>query len=713
LSENRDFARTNGLAAPAAASPRAIRPQADARTLDPDEVVERENQARSARLRRALALAILASTALLVAIGVATYTAVERSMRSLRATSLKSTLDVQSKTIDVWIAGQQIAIERLARNQRVREHVATLAAIAARSGTVPERYCAAPARRPLVEELDDAFSGTGAIGFNIIDRTGRIIASSFREYCGLSMRQERFGRELDAVFRSETVFVHPVLDTERLEQPPTARVLPHPTVWIETPVFDAGQQVIAALSVGLNAHDQFAAILAAGRSGDTGETYAIDRRGQMLSDSRFTATLVAQGRVAPGEHTMLSLPVRPPGAPAGEFTRLTAAALAGIDSGTAAGLLTAPYPGYYGFDMIGAWRWLPEHDLAIVVELSATEAYAPLQVLRVAFGAVFGALILAVVAALKSWFSAAQQRGKNGEGRRIGPYRLERRIGQGGVANVYLASHELLKRPTAIKLLKPSRATDEMTARFEREARLASQLTHPNMVEIFDYGHAPGGVLYYAMEYLEGTTVGELVQRGGALPVPRAVYLLRQVCAGLAEAHGKGLVHRDISATNIMVCRYGGEYDFVKILDFGLVKSVARHEYSQTITRSLRLLGTPLYMAPERLRDPADVDARTDIYAVGVVAFLMLTGRKMFTTDDELALTSAVLNETPPRVSTAAPQPVPEALDELVAACVQKRREDRPRHIADLALTLQRIAQSASWTQADAEAAWRATATPA
>jgi len=692
--------------AQAAAEARADGPEADLRTLDPDEVVERENQARRARLRLTLALAILASTVVLGAIGVATYAAVERSVRSLRAAALRSTLEVQSKTIEVWIAGQKVAIERLARNQRVREHVGTLAAIAAQAGSIPEQYCAAPARRPLVDELDDAFSGTGAIGVNIIDRSGRIIASSIREYCGLSLRRERFAKELDAVFQGETVFVHPASDAERLQRLPAGATPEQPAVWIETAVTDAGGRVVAALSVGLHAHDQFAAILSAARSGDTGEVYALDRRGTMLSESRFTGELVRLGRLAPGELSMLSLAVSPPGAPAGALTPLAGAALAGADSGTTEGLLMDAYPGYYGREVVGAWRWLPRRDMAIIVEMSAAEAYAPLQVLRLAFSTVFGALILAVVAALASWFSAAQRRGN--EGRRIGPYQLGERIGQGGVANIYLASHELLKRPTAIKLLKPSRATDEMTARFEREARLASQLTHPNMVEIFDYGHGPGGVLYYAMEYLEGSTIGELVLRGGAMPVARAVYLLRQVCAGLAEAHGKGLVHRDVSATNIMVCRYGGEYDFVKILDFGLVKSVTRHELSQTITRSLRLLGTPVYMAPERLRDPADVDARADIYAVGAVAFLLLTGRKIFTTDDELALTSAVLNETPPRVRAVAPQPVPEALDELVAACLQKRREDRPQHITDLARTLERIALSMPWTQRDAEAAWSA-----
>jgi serine/threonine-protein kinase len=291
--------------------------------------------------------------------------------------------------------------------------------------------------------------------------------------------------------------------------------------------------------------------------------------------------------------------------------------------------------------------------------------------------------------------------------RRLGAYLLGERIGEGGHANVYLATHDLLKRPTAVKLLKSTRATDEMVARFEREAKLASQLNHPNTVQIFDYGISPDGTFYYAMEYLEGTTVGEIVVNSGPMPVARAVHLLRQVCAALAEVHGKGLVHRDISATNIMACRQGGEYDFVKVLDFGLVKRVSE-PHTHTITRTLRILGTPLYMAPERLRNPADVDGRADIYALGAVAYVMLTGRKVFDASDELSMTSLVLNEIPPRVSKCAEQPIPPELDDLIAACLEKRRDDRPAHIDDVMQVLDAIARESPWSQRDAEAAWRA-----
>jgi serine/threonine-protein kinase len=193
------------------------------------------------------------------------------------------------------------------------------------------------------------------------------------------------------------------------------------------------------------------------------------------------------------------------------------------------------------------------------------------------------------------------------------------------------------------------------------------------------------------------------------VPVARTVHILRQVCAGLAAAHARGLVHRDVKPENIMVCRRGAEHDVVKLLDFGLVKSLDS-EHSRDLTRSLRILGTPLYMAPERLRNPADVDARADIYAVGAVAFFMLAGKKLFEAADDLALTTRVLNEEPPRVSEVASQAVPVELDLLVQACLEKVRELRPQRAADLVEAFDALAQEFTWSARDAEGWWSAKA---
>jgi serine/threonine-protein kinase len=616
---------------------------------------------------------VLASAASLIALGAWTYVAVERSLRELRAATLASTLEAQARTLELWIENHKTDIRRIARAASVRANVEALAAIAARPQAAAAEYCGAPARRPLVAELAVVLEEEGAATFNLIDPAGRIIASRFPEYCGLKVKPGAFRRELEPVFAGETRFVRPYTEIERLESPPARLPLERQVAWIETPVVDAAGKVLAALGFGEYADGRFAALLSAARTGETGEAYAYSRDGLLLAPGRFSA----------------------------EAAVTTLASAARLSSGVA----LEPYVSYHGAKVVGAWRWLPDYDLGIAVEMSADEAFAPLRYLNIAFGVVFGALVIAVFAALGSALSLARLKRQLGESRKLGPYVLRKLIGEGGMANVYLARHDLLKRPTAVKLLKPARATDEMIARFEREVQLASSLAHPNTVEIFDYGRTRDGLFYYAMEYLDGVTLSQLVEREGAVPVPRVIHLLRQVCAGLAEAHGKGLVHRDVKPENVMLCRYGGEFDFVKLLDFGLVKNVTT-PHSRDLTRSLRILGTPLYMAPERLRNPADVDARADIYAVGALAFLLLAGRKMFESTDDLELTSKVLNEEPPRLAKAAPQPIPPELDLLVSACLEKRREDRPQRVTDLIEAFDALALDFRWTQREAEAWW-------
>ena len=178
------------------------------------------------------------------------------------------------------------------------------------------------------------------------------------------------------------------------------------------------------------------------------------------------------------------------------------------------------------------------------------------------------------------------------------------------------AVHALLKRPTALKILKPHLATDELVARFEREVQLASRLEHPATIEIFDYGRTRDGTFFYAMEYIDGITLARLVEQDGAQALPRVAHILKQVCEALREAHGKGLIHRDIKPGNVMLCERGGEADVVKVLDFGLIKDVHATD-TRDITQYARVLGTPAYMAPERIRNPADADPTVDIYAVG------------------------------------------------------------------------------------------------
>ena len=599
---------------------------------------------------------MLVVAALLVAIGYWTYHQVESSLRDMRAATMRSLLDSEINALRVWINEEIGDAQRIARDPRVRDAIVQL---------VREQRCAGPSRQRLEAVLRPVLRDVGDATFNVLDASGRLLATRFEDYCGLHA-SPAFLAEVKPVFEGAARFVRPFSDAERIATPARLRGGP-PFAWVYAPVRNSDGKVVAALGIAEPVDAVFGSILQSARPGASGEAFVFDANGSILTAERF-------GQKAPVKD-------KPEG------------------------VIVEPYRSHREIEVIGSWRWLPEYAMGVALEIEAGEAYAPMRYLNIAFGVVFGALVIAVVAAAASALSVVRLRRQIGGTRKLGAYALQKRIGEGGVATVYLARHDLLRRPAAVKLLKPARATDEMIARFEREVQLASSLAHPNTVEIFDYGRTRDGLFYYAMEYLDGLTIGEIVARDGFLSVPRTIHVLRQVCAALSEAHAKGVVHRDIKPENIMVCRYGGVYDHVKILDFGLVKHVAE-KHSRNLTRSLRILGTPLYMAPERLRNPADVDARVDIYALGAVAFLMLTGRKLFESADDLALTTKILNEEAPRPSAAAAQPIPVELDLLVLSCLEKRREDRPQRIADLVEAFDALAMEHRWTQREAQAWW-------
>lgn len=302
-----------------------------------------------------------------------------------------------------------------------------------------------------------------------------------------------------------------------------------------------------------------------------------------------------------------------------------------------------------------------------------------------------------VIYGLQARAKAAQQ---------LGQYTLEEKIGQGGMGEIYRARHAMLRRPTAVKLLLGD-GNELQLRRFEKEVQLTARLTHPNTISIYDYGRTPDGVFYYAMELLEGMTLEELVQRHGALPPARAIHLLLQVCGALHEAHQVGLIHRDVKPANIFLCKRGEIADFVKVLDFGLVREVKDAE--QTTQSNVNLVvGTPLYMSPEAIVEPDRVDAATDIYGLGGVAYFLLTGAPPFKGKTVLEVCAHHLHSVPPPPS--AHVTLPADLERVVLACLEKPKEARPASVRAMAQMLEACEVSGSWTDADAEAWWSSVA---
>ncbi|MHB8902901.1 MAG: serine/threonine-protein kinase [Thermoguttaceae bacterium] len=293
------------------------------------------------------------------------------------------------------------------------------------------------------------------------------------------------------------------------------------------------------------------------------------------------------------------------------------------------------------------------------------------------------------------------------EARQFGQYRLKEKIGSGGMGEVYLAEHRMMKRPCVLKMILPNRAGDEkVLARFQREVRATARLTHWNTVEIFDYGHTADGIFYYVMEYLPGLSLADLVRQYGALPPERVIHLLRQVCEALREAHGMGLIHRDIKPGNIFAAQRGGVHDVAKLLDFGLVKPLVEEDESVQLTTEGMITGSPLFMSPEQATGEREADARSDIYGLGAVAYYLLTARPVFEETKPLRLILAHIQQevVPPSHHQDG---IPEDLERIVLRCLAKSPDDRYQSVDELAGDLAVCDRAGVWGPEQAAGWWR------
>jgi hypothetical protein len=293
------------------------------------------------------------------------------------------------------------------------------------------------------------------------------------------------------------------------------------------------------------------------------------------------------------------------------------------------------------------------------------------------------------------------------EATQLGQYVLESKIGEGGMGMVYRARHAFLRRATAIKLLLPERTGKVSLARFEREVQQTSQLTHPNTVAIYDYGHTADGVFYYAMEYLDGLSLEELGHHDGPQAPGRVVHLLRQACGALAEAHKRGLIHRDIKPANLHLCVRGDIADYLKVLDFGLAKDLAAPSTQTQLSVSGIFVGTPLYVAPEAIRQPDQIDGRSDLYALAAVAYFLLTGTPPFQGASMVEVCSMHLHLEPEPPSKRLDRALPPLLEALVLRCLSKHPDQRPASALELARELADCTDVPPWTEADAATWWR------
>ena len=629
------------------------------------------------------------------------------SLQTLLAGQLETVLKADVQALTHWLERQQERARQWAADPAVAEAAVGLAGREQPGGT--------PAEDLLLGEESAAIRALeiGDKRFGIVSRSGLILAASDEQRVGTFLKPEEIG-DLARVFDGESCLSRP-RPPGSLADEQTIRERA-PVIWSCAPVLNAGEAsepIVAALVLVQRADTEFREILAIAQMGESGETYAFDDRGLLLSGSRFPDDLVIAGLLeSPDQSAALRVQVRDPGGdltqgfkPSGQpgswpLTRAALAATAKED-----GVDLDGYRDYRGVEVIGAWMWLDDYGFGVATEVDAAEAYAALAPPLTAFWFRFAILSLCVVGLLAAGRHIVRLQRQVASSTQFGQYTLEHKLGEGGIGEVYKARHAMLRRPTAIKVLQPGRINRQSLARFEREVQLASLLSHPNTIEIYDFGRTHDGSFYYAMEYLDGLTLTDLIELTGPLPAARVIHIARQVCGSLREAHAMGLIHRDIKPPNIMLGERGGIYDFVKVLDFGLVKHVDTAEAAQ-LTQPSAITGTPMYMAPERLQAGPPVDARSDIYSLGVVMFNLLTGRELFDFQSNLAIVQSVLNTPAPRPSERVSAPIPKALDQLVFDCLAKKPEQRPSGARAVLAVLDSLTSVPPWTEQDAREWW-------
>ena len=351
-------------------------------------------------------------------------------------------------------------------------------------------------------------------------------------------------------------------------------------------------------------------------------------------------------------------------------------------------------------------------SVPVVVWLAAASGVvtASINPLQFFFGLVFPYLLVVAMAYVGA--RAVYQLGTEVKpARELGSYQLEEKLGEGGMSEVWRGRHRMLARPAAIKLIRPSLAGGGSAVaihQFEREAQAIARQRSPHTVDLFDFGVSSDGAFYYAMELLEGLDADSFVKKFGPVPAERAIYFLRQVCHSLSEAQSCGLVHRDIKPANIFICKYGEERDFVKVLDFGIVRSVRDVRETGSIeTRDNALQGTPAFMAPEQAIGH-DLDSRADIYATGCLAYWLLTGKLVFSADTPVGMLIHHSQTPPSPPSSRTDLPIPSSLDRLVLECLAKSPADRPQTAGELSRRLGAIPGAEAWTQERAALWWSA-----
>ena len=649
---------------------------------------------------------------------------------------LTTTLNANVTALGIWATNQTRIATVLAEEPEVRDLAQKILVLPHMSR---REFQPPPEMQQFVDELRPRLNRLGYGVADLVNTNFQVVANSIRpQFFGNQLISDAHTNKFAELFATgEPVLITPfkpeLLMQRRAQRnsrlPPLrtndlrmAGDLPPPPpngqrrrgdltlMQVAAPVRDASRRVVGALALLINPDNEFSRILSVARSGDSGETYAFDQTGLMISRSRFDDQLRQLGLLnATNPSSALNLRLHDPGGdltkgfvetneetPTRALTRLVTSAVDGEDEVD----VTSSHD-YRGVPVVGASCWLPEFGFGVATQIDASEAFRPLRVLQWIFVLLILFLLLCATGMFLLSSLALQRRLDAAETKlkQLGQYTLEEKIGEGGMGVVYRARHALLRRDTAVKLLAAGVADAAAVARFEREVQLTCQLTHPNTIQVYDYGKTPDGIFYYAMEFLQGVNFHDLVARFGVLPESRVVHILAQICDSLAEAHALGLIHRDIKPGNIILCRRGGMPDCVKVLDFGLVREYRQAGTDENISVKENLVeGTPWFMPPEAVRGDTVGDPRSDLYSLGALGYFLLTGHYIFDAGNMAEVQEKQLTAAPIPPGRRTTQPISRKMEELILCCLEKDMNARPHSADGLRARLATTPFAQAWT---------------
>lgn len=673
----------------------------------------------SGRCRRRVYVTViigLASVIIVLTAGVRLDRAVHAEVVSCLEHTMRTLLDQQVIAIRTWLTAEQRLVASWCKNPAVVAAVENLDELSTLYVEPRDQL-----RDSLVQQrLHSAVQAGVGSGFEhqfaVWNREGTLLADScplHQDFLGNGLTEYGAGL-LSRVFRGETVLWLPTegeFITERFELRGNVK---QPGIAIIAPVIDDSGRPFAAMLISSCAlQKRLEDIMRPARVGEFTDGFAFASDGILLTESRFAKQLLAVGllfnagakglartpRIADPGGNLLDGYLPSTDSHDWPHTRAVSSALLGNSGEDFSG-----YRDCRGIPVVGVWHWLPDYRIGVAIEIEREAAFRPLLLVRRAFvittlsilGLTIGvALILFIRMMLRRRLDTIQVVG----------YQLTQLLGEGGFSRVYLAKHKMLNRPTAIKIMKRNQMNTRNCIRFKREVQLASTLSHPNTVRIFDCGQASDGRFFYAMEFVEGLSLLEVIQVDGPQAPERVILILTQICQALREVHAEGLIHRDIKPQNVMLCQRGGEHDVVKVLDFGLAKYLAAPD-DDKVTQTQLLVGTPLYIAPERILNPACTDPRSDIYSIGILGYFLLVGSEPFIALGSVDALTQTMCQSARRPSAHCPGPIPESLDDLILKCHSKNAEDRPATIDDVLTGLRHIHCSNPWTAERAELWW-------